>query len=466
MNIRKILIISIIAFLLTGKIKAQTNTDSTEVKYKSAKDYIEKSNWHFHSRSFYMQTINQGHLKDDYALAQGAGIGLITAPIKGFQLGVSGYFIFKIFSSNIDQPDPTTKLSNRYELGQFDVTNHTNHHDLDRLEDLYLKYTYKKNSITIGRMELETPFLNMQDGRMRPTIEEGVWLNLKPHAKLELSGGYIWGISPRSTVNWYKMDESLGIYSMGVNPDGTKSNYKNNISSNGVFIGNINYKMLKNSEIKIWNMFFENVSNTTLLEFKNEIGLVKNKTYLYQNIMFIKQYAVNNGGSIIQNNSYFTKNAQSEVISAQLGLKTKQYNWNVNYTHITALGRYLMPREWGRDPFYTFMPRERNEGTGNVHAITSNLNYLWHNNKIKTSLGYGYYSLPSVNNSKLNKYSMPSYQQINLSTAYSFANFWKGLEIKLLVAYKFEADNEVLTEKYIYNKVNMVNFNLIVDIKL
>lgn len=465
MNIHKILIISIIAFLLTGKIKAQTNTDSTEVKYKSAKDYIEKSNWHFHSRSFYMQTINQGHLKDDYALAQGAGIGLITAPIKGFQLGVSGYFIFKIFSSNIDQPDPTTKLSNRYELGQFDVNNHTNHHDLDRLEDLYLKYTYKKNSITIGRMELETPFLNMQDGRMRPTIEEGVWLNLKPHAKLELSGGYIWGVSPRSTVNWYKMDESLGIYSMGVNPDGTKSNYKNNISSNGVFIGNINYKMLKNSEIKIWNMFFENVSNTTLLEFKNEIGLVKNKTYLYQNIMFIKQYAVNNGGSIIQNNSYFTKNAQSEVISAQLGLKTKQYNWNVNYTHITALGRYLMPREWGRDPFYTFMPRERNEGTGNVHAITSNLNYLWHN-KIKTSLGYGYYSLPSVNNSKLNKYSMPSYQQVNLSTAYSFANFWKGLEIKLLVAYKFEADNEVLTEKYIYNKVNMVNFNLIVDIKL
>lgn len=181
--------------------------------------------------------------------------------------------------------------------------------------------------------------------------------------------------------------------------------------------------------------------------------------------MFIKQYAVNNGGSIIQNNSYFTKNAQSEVISAQLGLKTKQYNWNVNYTHITALGRYLMPREWGRDPFYTFMPRERNEGTGNVHAITSNINYLWHN-KIKTSLGYGYYSLPSVNNSKLNKYSMPSYQQVNLSTAYSFANFWKGLEIKLLVAYKFEADNEVLTEKYIYNKVNMVNFNLIVDIKL
>jgi hypothetical protein len=27
-----------------------------------------------------------------------------------------------------------------------------------------------------------------------------------------------------------------------------------------------------------------------------------------------------------------------------------------------------MPREWGRDPFYTFMPRERNEGYGDVNA--------------------------------------------------------------------------------------------------
>lgn len=455
-----------VATLLTGYTNAQSHADSTQVKYHSAKDYIEKSNWHFHSRSFYMQTINQGHLKDDYALAQGAGIGLVTAPIKGFQLGVSGYFIFKVFSSNIDQPDPTTKLSNRYEIGQFDITNHTNHHDLDRLEDLYLKYSYKQNNITVGRMELETPFLNMQDGRMRPTIEEGVWLNLKPHAKLEISGGYIWGVSPRSTVNWYKMDESLGIYPMGVNPNGTKSNYKNNISSDGVLLGNINYKLFKNTEIKVWNMLFENVSNTTLLELRNETPINKNKTYLYQNMMFIKQYAVNNGGSAVENNTYFTKNAQSEVISTQLGLKNKKYNWNVNYTHITATGRYLMPREWGRDPFYTFMPRERNEGMGNVHAISSNLNYFWHKNKIKTGLGYGYYSMPSASNSKLNKYSMPSYQQINISSAYSFANFWKGLELKLLVAYKFELDNEVLIEKYIYNKVNMVNFNLIVDIKL
>ena len=29
-----------------------------------------------------------------------------------------------------------------------------------------------------------------------------------------------------------------------------------------------------------------------------------------------------------------------------------------------------MPREWGKEPFYTFLPRERNEGLGNIHAFT------------------------------------------------------------------------------------------------
>ena len=34
---------------------------------------------------------------------------------------------------------------------------------------------------------------------------------------------------------------------------------------------------------------------------------------------------------------------------------------------------FLMPREWGREPFYTFLPRERNEGLGGVNAWTCQL---------------------------------------------------------------------------------------------
>jgi hypothetical protein len=139
---------------------------------------------------------------------------------------------------------------------------------------------------------------------------------------------------------------------------------------------------------------------------------------------------------------------------------------NVNYTHITDDGRYLMPREWGRDPFYTFLPRERNEGAGNVHAFTTNFVYTSLNNKLKSGISYGYVNMPSVYNFRLNKYGMPSYHQLNLSSSYNFQNFWKGMEFRVLMANKFNGSDELLQAKHVYNKINMLNFNFIVDIRI
>jgi hypothetical protein len=81
-----------------------SNIDSSKIE--SAKDFFTKSKWHFHSRTYFMSTINEGSLKDDYTLAQGAGLGLLTRPISGFQLGVSGYFIFNLVSSDIRIQSP------------------------------------------------------------------------------------------------------------------------------------------------------------------------------------------------------------------------------------------------------------------------------------------------------------------------------------------------------------------------
>ena len=85
---------------------------------------------------------------------------------------------------------------------------------------------------------------------------------------------------------------------------------------------------------------------------------------------------------------------------------------------------------------------------------------------MKSGIGYGYFSLPEVTNFELNKYGMPSYHQINISSSYNFDKFWQGLEIRTLLAGKLNADDENLAPKFIYNKVNMLNFNLIVDIKI
>ena len=88
------------------------------------------------------------------------------------------------------------------------------------------------------------------------------------------------------------------------------------------------------------------------------------------------------------------------------------------------------------------------------------------NNKLKTSLAYGYYQLPDVKNYRLNKYGMPSYHQVNYDISYSFGKFFKGLDLKLIAAYKLKQGETYNNLKYVYNKVDMLNFNMVLDFKL
>lgn len=429
------------------------------------KDSFLKAHWEAHARSFFMHTNNEGGLKDDYALAAGAGIGMITQPLYGFQFGLSGYFTYNVFSSRIDLLDSTTQGQNRYELGLFDIENPANKNDLDRLEELYMKYIYSKSAITIGKININTPFLNPQDGRMRPTLEEGVWLNINESSKFGVNGGWIWEVSPRSTIRWFSTSSSIGVNPGGVTVDGIKSNYTNNIvGSTGIAIANIYFRPNERFKISLWNGFVENVMNTAMIELNYEKQ--KKRFTLYEGLIIMHQDALNNGGNADQNLTYMNKGAQSNIISAQIGAKNKRTNINLNYTHITGDGRYLMPREWGREAFYTFLPRERNEGYGNVHSIVVKSSFLFYKNKFKTGLAAGYYRLPDVRDFRLNKYGLPSYFHINYDASYTFGKFLKGMEIRLLAAYKIKAGETYNNLKYVYNKVNMLNLNFIVDFRI
>ena len=122
-----------------------------------------------------------------------------------------------------------------------------------------------------------------------------------------------------------------------------------------------------------------------------------------------------------------------------------------------------MPREWGREPFFTFMPRERNEGFGDVHAIMGKVNYNIPKIRIKTSLSGGYYKLPDVKNYRLNKYGVPSYTQVNADVRYAFNKVLKGLEAQLLVVGKLNSGETYNNKKFEFNKVNMVLYNFVLN---
>ncbi len=413
-----------------------------------------------HFRYYFMATDNKEGLTDYYANAVGGGIKFETGKFKNFQVGVSGFFVYNIGSSDLSIPDSKTKQMNRYETGLFDIEDPSNKKDIDRLEELYIKYHFKSNHITLGKQLINTPFINLQDGRMRPTEVEGIWTEINSIKKIKLQLGYLYGISPRSTVKWFKVAESIGVYPVGVNDEGIKSAYAGNLESKGIFLAGITTQLNENLKLQFWNQYTENIFNSAMLQADYEYPLTQNSK-LFAAAQFVRQDAVDDGGNEDPSKTYFEKGARAITFGTRLGWKNDKWETSLNYNRITADGRYLMPREWGRDPFFTFLPRERNEGLGDAHAVVGKFNYKIPKARVTTSIAFGHYELPDVTDFKLNKYGIPSYNQLNIDARYKFGGILKGLETQLLFVYKGKTGNSYENDKYVINKVDMSLWNIV-----
>lgn len=439
------------------KGKEQHTEDTTSLLYA-----FKKGQLHGHFRYYFMATDNARGLSDYYANAVGGGIKFETALFRGFQFGVSGFFVFNIGSSNLSRPDPTTHQLNRYEIGLFDMEDPSNRKDIDRLEELYLKYNWKQSHVLLGKQLINTPFINLQDGRMRPTEVNGLYGEINDIENTKIEGGYLYELSPRSTVRWYKVDESIGLYSAGVNPDGTKSDYPGNLESGGIGMLGATQKLGKKISIKVWEVFVENIFSSALIQGDYD-HLLKNNYKLIAGFQYIRQDAIHDGGNEDPAKAYFKKGGQSQAFGTRIGLEHNRWKTSLNYTRITADGRYLMPREWGRDAFFTFLPRERNDGLGDVNAYVARVGYSIPRARLKLETGLGYYDLPAITNFALNKYGMPSYTQLNMDIRHEFNGFFKGLESQFLFVYKGKSGSSHENEKYVINKVDMSSWNLVLN---
>ncbi len=451
-----------------GKLDSNSHKSSPNLQ-----SFLRNGRFFGHARFFSMLTDNSAGLTDYHANAVGVGIGYETGPWKGIQLGISGYAIYHLSSSNLSDIDPLSNQPNRYELGLFDVENPVNKNELDRLEDLYLKYSKNRLSMKLGKQHIRSPFINPQDGRMRPTLVEGLLMDYRFKSKVLLNVGLIHRISPRSTVHWHGIGESMGLYGVGVNPDGTKSNYKGNMPKSGIaFLGL--ERGWKQGKLKLWDQWVADIFETRLVQWDGKYwmgeagqkGVEGSKgASLVYGFQWIHQRSLLNGGNEVPSKTYFSAGGKSDVFGARLGVEgLGRWKFLLNYTRITAKGRYLMPREWGRDPFYTFMPRERNEGYGDVHAATAVLS--WQCTKVKglaADISYGRFYLPDVRDYSLNKYGFPAYQQCNVDVRYAFDGFFQGLDLQFLAVFKDAIKTTYDLPKYEINKVNLAHFNLILN---
>jgi outer membrane porin, OprD family len=446
----------IFSYSLFAQQEQSAKTDTNTLVH-----FLKRGKFEGNIRTFFMGTINEARLSDYYALAAGAGIGYYTPEWKGLSAGVSGFFIFNVASSNLNKTDSLTKQKNRYEIGLFDITNPENKFDLDRMEELHLKYRIKNTQVTLGRQFINTPFINKQDGRMRPTVAEGIYIQSKIKNSWIVNAGWLTRMSPRTTVSWYSIGESIGIYSPGVNVDGTKSDYAGNTKSKAVAVAGIQFKN-KLLHVQLWDTYVENIMNTVLLQPEIYFSLKKNKK-LMAGVQYDYQNSVGNGGNAEISKRYYGKGSHTWVLASRLGYEAPVWKTNLNYLHISNNARFLMPREWGREPFYTFLPRERNEGLGSVNAWTVNNEFVTKNKQWKIALGYGQYYLPHPADFRLNKYGLPSYQQLNIASDYYFKGFLKNMDIQLLIVWKGNLEKGTVAAKNIINRVNMLNSNVVIN---
>ena len=444
---------------ISTTVFAQQKQDTTSLAYALSKGSKVDVNFRWYG----MYTNNYARLMDYHAIAFSGNVKYTTGSIKGFRFSIGGHFTSNLASSDLAKPEKFTNANNRYELALFDYEDPSNKKIMDRLETFSLQYERKGFSATLGKQNIQTPLLHPQDGATRPTAVDGLILEYKKQTKWSGLLGWIYGVSPRGSLNWHSVGRSIGVYPAGTNTLGTKSAYAGNLPSSGLGLVGIKYSIKPKWIVQFWDYYVANVFQTAMIQ-TDWSWRISKKINGVGGLQYFRQHALSDGGNADLAKAYYDPSKQSGAISARIGLSTEKNKLYLNYTRITKEGRFLFPREWGRDAFYTFMKRERNEGAGDVNAFMINDIYDL-NKQCKLELGYGYYDMPDIKNYALNKFAMPSYHQMIADLNYTFNGYLRNLSAEFIYTYKLAATGQ-LNEKQMINKVNMHHINLILNYRL
>ncbi|SMO65993.1 OprD family outer membrane porin [Solitalea koreensis] len=456
---KKVFHVTILLIISFKGLAQQTDTSN-----RSFVSYLNKTAFELQVKTYEMGTINKNNLTDYYASGLESSFSINLKEYKGFSVKASFDSRVNLASSDLEKRDSLANSSSRYEIGLFNVMAPSQKISYG-IEELYLQYQHKNTSITWGKMLKQTPFVNPQDGRLRPTLFEGISLRQHLTSKLSIDANWFYKISPRSTDKWFKTEETIGIYSVGVDASGNKSAYANNVKSDGLGIFSIQYGLNRNHHFQVWETWIENINQTVLFQYDGLWSSNDNKGFI-TGFQYTFQSTLRDGGNENPALSYAAPGSKNNVWSVRIGYKKTNNTATLSFTRISDQGRFLMPREWGHEPFYTFQSRERNEGLANVSALMAQYEFNNPQKKYKVQLSMGSYWLPAVTDFSKNKYGIPSYYQLNFGTDLNLNKYIRGLQIQTLYAYKGRLDHEVTALKYIHNKVDMHHFDLILTYRL
>jgi len=452
-------------FLVLGVITGlqaqhhEANKPDTTSNKKMFGSILNSGQFEFHLRSYLMMTENEPGLLDYSTWGTGAGLGYFSPRWKGLGIGFSGFFVFRHFENHITIKDPETGLGNRYELTLYDVHHPENSHDMDRLEEFFISYEKEKFTAEFGRQHFESPLLNAADNRLRPNLFSGFSASYHP-SNWSISGSWFTHLISRGSLEWVPVEESVGFYSTGRNPTGSDESYNHHLESKGIGVLGIEYKE-EDLKLKSWSYWADGLFATTFAEGVKNLDL-GNGSKAILGIQGFYQSAIGDGGNPDPEQAYILPGEKTFGIGLRSGIHWRNNQFTVNYLGISDHGRFLFPREWGREQFFVSMQRERYEGLGGVHGVNIMFEKTVHE-QLKLVFGAGHVYTPEMDDISLNKYGLPDYYHLTGLVDYRFGGYFKGLDLQLLVAYKGENTGPEVPREFVINRVNMTNLSLILD---
>tara|TARA_R110002096_G_scaffold162336_1_gene329455 strand:- start:57 stop:1418 length:1362 start_codon:yes stop_codon:yes gene_type:complete len=413
-------------------------------------------------RSYFMRTSYWEDYKNDYAWGQMARIAFTSKLPHHFQVQAEYLGFLNILSSDLSVFDSRVSNLNRYEVGLFDV-NHLDKTVFGKIGNLHLDYLRDNFQASLGRMEINSPFINAQDGRLSPTYVEGLNWNLRVNPRISFAQHLITGISPRSTGNWFDLGESIGMYPVGRDENGQGSDYSGNTRSDFINILDLKFRLNSASSLILNHTLVNNIYSAYLAQWDKNWELPSSSFQWITGFQTTIQHGIGNGGNEDIALRYKNPEDFHWILSGRIGIKSEKSLWHINYTKMQGEGRYLSPREWGKDPFYTFIPRERNEGLGQVDALSTYFQHAFPKKSLQLYSYMGVYFLPDPADATKNKYAMPSYAQANLGLRYNPKKWMEGLNLHLILMGKTALNQQDLRPAWVYNKVNLFHTNLILN---
>jgi hypothetical protein len=139
------------------------------------------------------------------------------------------------------------------------------------------------------------------------------------------------------------------------------------------------------------------------------------------------------------------------------------WHYSLNYLHIGKDGRFLFPREWGREQFFATVPRGRMEGSGQSDLLVGKARKQW-TDRFSAEAAVMKAWLPAAADYRHNEYGAASCWGWMADLHYQPANpVLHSLSFRLLYVGRASPEHALPLKDLSYN-TNFHNFNFVTQI--